>query len=412
MNSANILKSIFLPTVALVCAIGCGFWNESGLPPDLPDSWLSELIRIIPSDMGADYLLFANYHEARLAADATGFEGFDTFIAEGPGSVPWTYEMLPTKGMFMSYSESARDIIGLDTLGLDQAIWSPVEGSSNPPFSITAGGLEDQQHIYTRLSEADFKTIFHYGILLLYFWRDYPPALKEMMDHPIGTSLFNLNAIAPIGDRLAVSRKIETLERIIEVHDGSEASLWDEVPWRVLIQSAGDELLGGALLPPEYVVSRMATGNGFGRSGEERLEDWGRYASGPDAWGMLEPYTALVVGYGVRYGAEGTTIAMYHPDPESAERNADELKLRWESARLDLRRFSGPDVPFTELCSPLETRTLVFDKSSVLTLFCPAIEQSNPTLIGTLGRDFWKGLVEHHELHFLVPDIGELRGGR
>ncbi|MCY4651644.1 MAG: hypothetical protein OXC95_00600 [Dehalococcoidia bacterium] len=406
------VKAIFLTAVTLACAVGCGIWGDSGPPPELPETWLSEIIQAVPSDMGTDYLLFANYYEARLAADATGFGGFDTFIAEGPGSVPWTYGMLPTKGMFMSYSQSARNIIGLDPLGLDQGIWSPVEGTSRPPFSITAGGLEDQQKIYTRLGEADFKTTFHYGILLLYFWRDYPPALKEMMEHPMGTSLFNLNVIAPIEDRLAVSRKVETLERIIEVHDGKVSSLWDEIPWRVLTQSVGDELLGGALIPPEYVVSRTATGSGFGRSGEERLEDWGRYASGPDAWGTLEPYTALVAGYGVRYGAEGTTIAMYHPDPEGAERNADELKLRWKSARLDLRRFSGPDVPFSELCSPLETRTEVFDKSSVLTLFCPAIEQSNPTLIGTLGRDFWKGLVEHHELHFLVPDIGELTGRR
>ena len=76
---------------------------------------------------------------------------------------------------------------------------------------------------------------------------------------------------------------------------------------------------GGALIPPEYVVSRTATGSEFGRSAEERLEDWERYAVGPDAWGTLEPYTALVVGYGVRYGVEGTTIAMYHPDADGAE---------------------------------------------------------------------------------------------
>ena len=412
MNSVNVLKAISLAVVIVVCAVGCGFLDDSGPPPELPETWLSDLIRTVPSDMGADYLLFANYAEARLAADATGFEGFDTFIAEGPESVPWTYAMLPAKGMFLSYSESARDIIGLDPLGLDQGIWSPLEGSSKPPFSITVGGLEGSEHIYTRLGEAGFKTSFHYGVLLLYFWRDDPPVPKEMMEQPMGTSLFNLNAIAPIGERLAVSRRVETLERIIEVHDSSEASLWDEVPWRVLTQSVGDELLGGALLPPEYVVSRTATGSEFGRSAEERLEDWERYAVGPDAWGTLEPYTTLVVGYGVRYGVEGTTIAMYHPDADGAERNADELKRRWESARLDLRRLSGPDVPFSELCSPLETRTLVFDKSSILIAFCPAIEQSNPTLIGTLGRDFWKGLVAHHELHFLVPDMAELTAAR
>ena len=412
MHSVNAVKVILLIATILICFVGCRLSDDIGTPPDLPETWLSEMIRTVPSDMGADYLLFANYDEARLAADATGFEGFDTFIAEGPGSVPWTYEILPAKGMFMSYSESARDIIGLDPLGLDQGIWSPVEGSSMPPFSITAGGLEDSQHIYTRLGEAGLKTTFHYGILLLYFWRDDPPALRELMEHPMGTSLLDLNAIAPIGDRLAIARELETLERIVEVHDGSEASLWDEVPWRVLTQSVGDELLGGALLPPEYVVSRTATGSGFGRSAEERLEDWERYASGPDAWGTLEPYTALAVGYGVLYGAESTIIAMYHPDPDSAERNGEELKRRWGSAQLDLRRFSDSDIPFSELCAPLETRVEAYENSSVLIATCPAIEQSNPTLIGTLGRDFWKGLMEHHELHFLVPDMAKLTAAR
>ena len=226
MNRLNILNStIFIIGVRFVCAVGCEIVDDSGSPPDLPETWMSEIIRVVPSDMGADYLLFANYHEARLAADATGFEGFDTFIAEGPGSVPWTYGMLPGKGMFMSYSESAREILGLDTLGIDQGIWSPVEGSSKPPFSITVGGLEDSQHIYTRLGEAGFNTNFHYGILLLYFWDDSPPALRELLEHPMGTSLLNLNAIAPIGDRLAVAREVETLELMIEVHDGATASL-------------------------------------------------------------------------------------------------------------------------------------------------------------------------------------------
>ena len=111
------VKAISIAVVMPVFALSCGLWADSGPPPVLPETWLSDLIRTVPSDMGADYLLFANYHEARLAADATGFEGFDTFIAEGPGSVPWTYAMLPAKGMFMSYSESAREIIGLDPLG-------------------------------------------------------------------------------------------------------------------------------------------------------------------------------------------------------------------------------------------------------------------------------------------------------
>ncbi len=294
----NGLKSFFLAAVILVCVVGCGLWEDSGPPPELHDTWLSEMIRMVPSDMGADYLMFANYEAARWKADAPDFKGSDTLIAEGPESVPWTYEMLPTKGMFISYSQSARDVIGLDTLGLDQGIWSPVEGSSKPPFSITVGGLEDQRHIYTRLGEAGFNTTFHYGILLLYFWRDDPPAPKELMEHPMRTNLLELNAIAPIEDRLAVAREVKTLERIIEVHDGKVPGLWDELPWRVLTQSVGDELLGGALIPPEYMVSRTAIGSEFGRSADERLEDWERYTVGSDAWGTLG--TLYGAGYRIR----------------------------------------------------------------------------------------------------------------
>ena len=88
----------------------------------------------------------------------------------------------------------------------------------------------------------------------------------------------------------------------------------------------------------------------------------------------------------------------------------------WNSARLDLRRYASSDsrfdILFSELCSPLETRTETYAETSILIATCPAIEQSDPTLTGTLGRDFWKGLVEHHELHFLVPDIAELTGGQ
>ena len=403
----TVIKATFFTVIAMTCAIGCGLGNNSAPPPDLPETWLSEIIQTVPSDMGSDYLLFANYEAARLEADATNFKGLETFMESGPSSVPWTYAMLPEKGMFTSYSQPARDIIGLDTLGLDQGIWSPMEGTSEPPFSITLGGLKEPKRISIRLGDAGFSITFHRGILYWLFWSDNPPTPQELREHPLGMNLFNLNAIALIEDRLAIARESETLEQLIAVHDGKVPSLRDEAPWRILTQSVGDELLGGALIPPEYVMSPTATGSAFGRSAEHRMEDWKRYADGPVQWGTLEPYNAAIIGYGVPYGVESAIIAMYHSDPNSAERNAAELKKRWESAHLDLRNFSGPDIPFTELCSPLETRVETYAEASILIATCPAIAQPNPTLLGTLGRDFWKALVTYHELHFLAPDLAE-----
>ena len=420
MNGMNALKAIFLAAVMLVCAVGCGLWDDAGPPPDLPETWLSEIIRTVPSDMGAEHLMFANPEAARVEADATDFQGLDTvFGSGGLSSIPWTYDGLPDMPLFTSYhSGYAVETLGLDTLVFDQGIWD-----SKPIFSITIGGLDDPPNLSTRLMEVEYKADAHGETSFLYFWRDKPPAPRFQKEHPMRMTVLNLNAIALIEDKLVIAMKPPMLEGLIDVQEGNAPSLWDEESWRVLTRMVGDELLGGALLSPEYVASRTETGTFINRSAEERLEDWERYASGPDAWGTLEPYTALVLGYSVRDEVEGATIAMYHPDPDSAERNAAELKRRWESAHLDLRRYiySGPsdqsldpeyDIPFSELCSPLETRTETYAEASILIATCPAIEQSDPTLTGTLGRDFWKGLVEHHELHFLVPDIAELTGGQ
>ena len=67
----------------------------------------------------------------------------------------------------------------------------------------------------------------------------------------------------------------------------------------------------------------------------------------------------------------------------------------------------GDDIPFTELCAPLETQAIVFDESSVLVAACPAIERE-AAFGGAAGTDFYWGLLNYHELHFLAPDIAKL----
>ncbi len=422
MSGVDSMKAIFLTTMIVVCAVGCGLWGDSGPPPDLPDTWLSEMIRMVPSDMGADYLMFANQEAARVEAEAEDFIGTDALYIYGLSSYPWTYGGLPdiSQSVFTNYSSEAEETLGLDTLLLDRGMWSPVVGAPpKPPFAITVGGLDDAPNLPTRLMDAGYKTDVYDGVNFWRFWRDTPPQPRVTWEHPMRMNLFELNAIASIKDTLSISRKVQTLEGLIDVQEGNAPSLWDEESWRVLTRMVGDELIGGALLSPEYVASPSATGAYINRSAEERLEDWERYASGPDAWGTLDPYTALVLGYSVRDEVEGMTIAMYHPGPDGAERNSAELKRRWESARLDLRRYiySGPsdqtldpkhDILFSELCSPLETRVEAYENSSVLIATCPVVEQSNPTLAAILGRGFWRGPVEHHELHFLAPDMAEL----
>ena len=119
------------------------------------------------------------------------------------------------------------------------------------------------------------------------------------------------------------------------------------------------------------------------------------------------PYTALALGYGVQDGMERTVIALYHPDPQSAEHNAEELKRRCESAHLYVRRHSnsGPDIPFSELCGPLDTETVTHSNASILIASCAVVERNPVQEVGTAGGDFWQGLIWHHELHILVPNV-------
>ena len=71
------------------------------------------------------------------------------------------------------------------------------------------------------------------------------------------------------------------------------------------------------------------------------------------------------------------------------------------------RSRPGEDIPFTEMCAPLKTRTLIFEESSVLLATCSAILREGP-FGGTQGFDFYWGLFNYDELHFLVPDLSGL----
>ena len=383
---------------------GCGLVGDSGeVAPQLQETWLSKMIRSVPAEIDYGYLMFANQRASREVAGATDFRGLDFADYSWLKDIPWTYEALPSNPMFDGYSQSAFETFGVNTLLFDYGMWSAFYGTPIPPFSITTGGLNDPSGLLARLSEAGYRSETHSGVEFAYFVHDdeFPVSLRVMTDHPLRGVLRNMNAVTTTGDRLMVAREVGTLQRVIDADAGDTASLWNEESWRMLTQVAGDELLAGVLISPDFVGSGQAIEASMVRTPSELRDDWKRYVVGPGEWGTLMPYTAAALGYGVQDGMERTVIALYHPDTQSAEHNAAELKRRWESAQLDVRRHSnsGPDIPFSEICGPLDTETVTHSNASILIASCAVVERNPVQVFGTTGRDFWQGLIWHHELH-------------
>ncbi len=402
------MKAIFFIAIALVCAVGCGLWADSDEPPELTETWLSEMLRSVPTHTDPPhhlrYLWVANYEAALTQANLIQIDGF--YLA-------WNLIIPPGNYAHMPRQEKA--LLGLDFVNRNQSAWIDERF-----FRIHTGELGDPAQIRKRLSDLGYERYDYRGVDYYRFATSIGSAEGK---HPSGTLFYtDLNNIAFVDDRMFVtSLNAENIELIVDVREGLVRSMWDEERWRILAKVVGDELLGGILIAPEYFMGPFEPERrvvGGERTGAETLEDWSRYAEGPEAWGTLEPYTALAMGFTVSSGEPGTLIALYHPDPGAADGNALELKHRWKTARMDLRRLEtgfttaqrsrpGEDIPFTEMCAPLDTRTVIFDDSSVLLATCPAILREG-LFGGTQGVDFYWGLFNYDELHFLVPDLSGL----
>ena len=86
------------------------------------------------------------------------------------------------------------------------------------------------------------------------------------------------------------------MEHQIDVHQGREPSLWDEKQYRELAQAVGDELLAGAFVIPENVLTNWTTleySQTVGITG---------YAPEADGWESLKAYSVAIVGYSVSNG--------------------------------------------------------------------------------------------------------------
>ncbi len=403
-----------LISVSLVALFSCNRSdsedNSSITPPT--ESWLSEATQSVPLDYGLTYLRFANYEAARIVADAAGFEGFTTVFAEGFDSIPWTYVPMFGESGVSSYRGEIYEEAGLDFWVADTFIWTEPQPFRSPTFRVVTGLVDDSVNLGDRLMKVGYQSANHGGTDYYYFWTDKLPSATIQRQSPFKYDVRQWNALAVVGDTLLARRWVQDMPQFIDVHKGNLPSLHDDRGHRELAQAVGDELLAGAFLKPDFVAGA------WNDSGLRRVETSpGKFASYSETWGTMEPYTVAVLGYSVRDGVERNVIGLHYADREAAGRNADELTLRWNSSYLDIPSPGGnsrdgtlPDVHqlYTDICAPFETRTVEYEKSSVLIGSCVATDL-DLIVVGAGGNQLWWGMIYFHELHLLVPEIGALK---
>ena len=401
-----------LITVAVASLFGCNSSDpqDNGSIAQLTESWLSEAIQSVPPDYGLTYLRFANYEAARIAADAEDFEGMPTMLAEASDSLPWTYTLLFGDVSVSSYRGDIYEGTGLDFWSADTFIWTEPQTWTTPQtfpspfFKIVTGVVDESSDLAQRLMKFDYQSANHGGTDYYYYWTDKLPSYDMMRQGPFKSDVRRWNALAVVGDTLLARKWVQEMPELIDVHKGNLPSLYDDQGHRELAQAVGEELLAGAFLKPDFVAGGW---NDAGHTKEETPP--GKLASYSETWGTMEPYTVAVLGYSVVDGVERNVIGLHYADREAAGRNANALILRWNSSYLELASPSldYPDVHqlYKDICASFETRTVEYEKSSVLIGSCAPTNLDLP-LVGADGDDLWWGMVYFHELHLLVPIPG------
>ncbi len=390
-----------------------GFASSHETSTGEPDNWLSDAISSIPADdYESTYIRFANLKSAREVSDATDFKGLES-LEQGGASLPWAYDYILAEAPGKHHSSTIYRETGINLWGLDFIMWA---GDANPlgdgaHITLIRGGFNDD--IAERLKLLNYNSDTHSNITWYYTWSDYQQRNLLRRSSPFSTDVGTLNAIAPVDDNsLLIRRFPENMEHQIEVHQGSQPNLRDEAPYRELAQVMGNELLAGAFVAPEYI--RHSWSDVQFTTNPHRLP---AYAPESEAWGVLEDYTVAIIGYGVRDGVEYNTFALHYSDPDKAERNADEFKLRLSAMQIHLfsslddahdQSFRYPSI--AKFCETIEVRALRYTRFSVLVADCPIPSTNDHASVDLLtARGLWNYILFFQTLHFLVPDLSHIK---
>ena len=373
--------------------------GASEVPADRPESRAENVLGSVPLEFSDKILEFADYSGSRAVKGLEEADSSEDLYRLDPRIWVGIFDGVRLHPRLNSRIQRMIDLIAVDIFAFDLSAWSWQPGNDSPTFLLAQLPF-DRDSVARKLQELDYKEADHSGTA--YYWLDEDFA-AGLLTHPLGLPL---NRIAFLDGRIAAAPSTGIIEQLIDVHHGDSPSLLWSAPHRELVDAIGEGLLGGAFVPPGWIVENWNTVN---TRSAARLD---RYLEGPDRWGQLSPYELALLGYRVRGDAEETLLALYYPDPAAAAEDAGELKKRWNSFHYDPR---GPradpepeEVLATLSCSSFSTAVIEGSGHSVLIGTCTVL-RTEEWDVTVKGPSLWTWLFGTRELQFLVRDLDDLR---
>ena len=371
----------------------------------VPASPLMDSLAVTPLAFADSPILFADYAGSRAATGLEAVQGIDDVLsAENPEAMQRIYEGIAIDIDFLSKTVILKDRVGLDVYAFDRSIWSSEARHEAPGFLLVQGKF-DIENVIDNLIELGYTKDSHMGADYYRLGDDFGYSIA----HPLRGLGLTLNRVAWLDQWLAAARSTGIVAKLIDVQRGDASSLLESESHRALAEAVGEGLIGGAFLPPQWVLENWNTVN---TGPVERLDRYMEDAEeGDGRWERLSPYSLALFGYRAWEDAEETVVALFYTDPTAAEHDAQELKKRWDGFHYTLSGLMGeetPEVPATASCSPFSTSIFRQPAYSVLVGTCPVLrsEAPDPTV---KGPSLWSWLFDARELQFLVGDLNDLR---
>jgi hypothetical protein len=357
---------------------------------------LMQALAMVPLEFSDQQITFADFATSRTVTGLGQVQSSDDIRNLGPAMYP-LYEGVPPLPSRLRYVGSLKEHLGLDFFASDLGVWGIRTRQGVGSSFVLLQGRYPSDTITGNLLALDYQPAEHRETTYYWLNEDYDVDIR----HPLRLTTLLLNRVALMDNWLLAAPATGIMEGLIDARLGETPTLLDSPPHRILAETVGHGLVGGAFLTPGWILE---TWNLYGDRPVERLD---RYTSGPDAWGHLSPYTVGLMGYRVRGEAEELVIALYYSDPQGAQRDSAELEKRWRTFHQDITMPGPVETPITRRCSPMSTRVIEQADYSVLVGVCPVIREEEPGP-QSVGPSFWKRLLDTAELQFLALDLEEL----
>jgi hypothetical protein len=371
-------------------------------PSIQPENNLGQALAKIPLRFADKPIEFADYSAFRAATgleDARGLEGIAKLDRETrrrwfEGGVFWHEDLKDSP-------DTLNELVGLDIYDLDLGIWTRGPEVQERSFVLFKGPF-DEQDIQDNLLGLDYQEQSYQGIRYFGLHEDFAASIR----HPLRLASLPINRIAFVEDWLLAAPATGNLEDLIDVNVQDGPGLLSNEAHRTLAEVAGNGLIGGVLVTPEWITENWNTRVSVGPA--DRLD---RYTQEPERWENLSPYSLALFGYRVQEGKEETLIALFYPDPSAAQNDVDTLLHRWNSFYYE--PFGPIWTPETETkatrsCSSLSASTIQSTDASVLLASCQVIRSQEPD-DRVKGAGLWSYLHLTTQLEFLAPSIAELK---